>query len=268
MANSLPMATRKRAARCGVARGQPLPGFGNVVLVAQRALSQLVAQFGQRQALGAGHGGVLPRWFPAPSGGGSGWPWAVPAQAPPEREPWRCTSASNSRSSTFIVPILERSIEFCESIQLNRDALECRQRPNEPLPMNSPCTDLRPTSPPAKSRPPLPLIVVGLALLIGGGYLGGRLWWRSQHLVETDNAFLAGHVHPVSTRVAGVVTEMHLQDNAAVKAGDVLLKLDARMPRCRSSASRPNSPRPRPRWPGWRSAGPAQGAKWLPPRRW
>jgi membrane fusion protein (multidrug efflux system) len=93
--------------------------------------------------------------------------------------------------------------------------------------MNSPAPTPTPPSTPAKSRPPLPLIVVGLALLIGGGFLGGRLWWRSQHLVETDNAFLAGHVHPVSTRVAGVVTEMHLQDNASVKAGDVLLKLDA-----------------------------------------
>jgi membrane fusion protein (multidrug efflux system) len=52
------------------------------------------------------------------------------------------------------------------------------------------------------------------------------MWWRSQHLVETDNAFIAGRLHPVATRVAGVVTEMHMQDNAEVKAGDLLLKLD------------------------------------------
>lgn len=79
---------------------------------------------------------------------------------------------------------------------------------------------------PAKSGPPVPLLVIGVLLLIGGVALGGRMWWRSQHLVETDNAFVAGRIHPVATRVAGVVTEMHMQDNAVVKAGDLLLRLD------------------------------------------
>jgi membrane fusion protein (multidrug efflux system) len=77
-----------------------------------------------------------------------------------------------------------------------------------------------------KSGPPVPLMIVGALLLIGGIGLGGRMWWRAQHYVETDNAFVAGRIHPVATRVAGVVTEMRMQDNAVVKAGDVLLRLD------------------------------------------
>ncbi|MFN3860051.1 MAG: HlyD family secretion protein [Roseateles sp.] len=81
-------------------------------------------------------------------------------------------------------------------------------------------------TPSKKSGPPMPLRVVGALLLMGGIALGGRMWWRSQHLVVTDNAFIAGRIHPVSTRVAGVVTEMRMQDNAVVKAGDVLLRLD------------------------------------------
>jgi membrane fusion protein (multidrug efflux system) len=79
---------------------------------------------------------------------------------------------------------------------------------------------------PVKSGPPVPLLVIGAALLIGGLGLGGRMWWRSQHIVETENAFVAGRLHPVATRVAGVVTEMRMQDNAPVKVGDLLLKLD------------------------------------------
>ncbi|MFG6413265.1 HlyD family secretion protein [Roseateles sp. DC23W] len=79
---------------------------------------------------------------------------------------------------------------------------------------------------PTKSGPPVPLLVIGAILLIGGIGMGGRMWWRSQHLVETDNAFIAGRIHPVATRVAGVVTEMLMQDNTVVKAGDVLLRLD------------------------------------------
>ncbi len=88
--------------------------------------------------------------------------------------------------------------------------------------MNSPAAAV----PVAKSGPPLPLLIIGAALLIGGIGIGGRMWWRAQHLVETDNAFIAGRLHPVAARVAGVVTEMLMQDNAVVKAGDLLLRLD------------------------------------------
>ncbi len=91
--------------------------------------------------------------------------------------------------------------------------------------MNAPQTPA-PAPAPAKSGPPVPLLVVGALLLTAGIVLGGRMWWRSQHLVETDNAFVAGRLHPVATRVAGVITEMRMQDNALVKAGDVLLRLD------------------------------------------
>ena len=88
-------------------------------------------------------------------------------------------------------------------------------------------TPPKPSAQPAgKSGPPLPLLIVGGLLLIGGLGLGGRMWWRSQHFVETDNAFVAGRMHPVATRVAGVVTEMLMQDNAVIQAGDLLLKLD------------------------------------------
>ena len=84
----------------------------------------------------------------------------------------------------------------------------------------------KPTENGKKGGPPLPLLIIGAVLLVGGIGLGGRMWWRSQHLIETDNAFVAGRLHPVATRVAGVVTEMRMQDNAVVKAGDVLLRLD------------------------------------------
>jgi len=92
--------------------------------------------------------------------------------------------------------------------------------------MNAPQENAAIAPKPAKSGPPVPLLIVGALLLVAGIGLGGRMWWRSQHLVETDNAFVAGRIHPVATRVAGVVTEMHMQDNAVVKAGDVLLRLD------------------------------------------
>ncbi len=70
-----------------------------------------------------------------------------------------------------------------------------------------------------------PLLVVSLIALIALG-AGARMWWRSQNLVETENAFVAGHVHPLSARIAGVVTRVLVDDNQTVREGDVIAELD------------------------------------------
>jgi membrane fusion protein (multidrug efflux system) len=67
-------------------------------------------------------------------------------------------------------------------------------------------------------------IVAVIALIALG--VGGRMWYRSHYYVETDNAYVSGHVHPVSARIAGVVSRVLVEDNQAVKAGDVIAELD------------------------------------------
>jgi membrane fusion protein (multidrug efflux system) len=67
-------------------------------------------------------------------------------------------------------------------------------------------------------------IVTVIALVALG--VGGRMWYRSHNYVETENAYVSGHVHPVSARIAGVVTRVLVEDNQAVKAGDVIAELD------------------------------------------
>ncbi|HAV35607.1 MAG TPA: secretion protein HlyD, partial [Massilia sp.] len=63
------------------------------------------------------------------------------------------------------------------------------------------------------------LTVVGL-IALAAIFAGGRMWYRSHNFVETENAYVAGHVHPVSSRIAGVVTRVLVEDNQHVKAGD------------------------------------------------
>src|SRR3954470_320560 len=67
-------------------------------------------------------------------------------------------------------------------------------------------------------------VVALIALLALGA--GGRMWYRSHYFVETENAYVSGHVTPVSARIAGVVTKVLVEDNQIVKAGDVLAELD------------------------------------------
>lgn len=73
----------------------------------------------------------------------------------------------------------------------------------------------------------LALGAVGLVLLLAIAY-GAYLWHFSQTHVSTDDAFIAGHIAPVSARVAGTVIEVLANDNQDVKSGSVLVRLDPR----------------------------------------
>jgi membrane fusion protein (multidrug efflux system) len=52
------------------------------------------------------------------------------------------------------------------------------------------------------------------------------LWARSHE--ETDDAYIAGHVHPVSARIAGTVASVLVDDNQHVEGNQVLVRLDPR----------------------------------------
>jgi membrane fusion protein (multidrug efflux system) len=69
------------------------------------------------------------------------------------------------------------------------------------------------------------LVIVAVLALVALG-AGGRMWYRSANFVDTENAYITGHVHPVSSRIAGVVTKVMVDDNQVVKVGDVIAELD------------------------------------------
>ena len=66
--------------------------------------------------------------------------------------------------------------------------------------------------------------LVGLATLSYGGYV----WYNSITYVSTDDAYVDGTISPVSAKVAGHIVELRVQDNQAVKLGDLLLRVDPR----------------------------------------
>ena len=67
------------------------------------------------------------------------------------------------------------------------------------------------------------LTLVMVAVLVIG--LLALLHYEKTH-ESTDDAYTTGHVHQVSPRVSGLVTEIWVDDNQAVKNGDLLVKLD------------------------------------------
>ena len=72
---------------------------------------------------------------------------------------------------------------------------------------------------------PRVFFVLGAMVLVGLAF-GGRMYWRSQNFVETENAYVVGHVHPLSSRIAGVVTKVLVDDNEVVKEGQLIAELD------------------------------------------
>ena len=65
---------------------------------------------------------------------------------------------------------------------------------------------------------------VSLVALIYGGYV----WWESRKHVATDDAYVEGNIVVISAKVAGHVASIHVDDNRAVKTGDLLLRIDPR----------------------------------------
>jgi membrane fusion protein (multidrug efflux system) len=67
-------------------------------------------------------------------------------------------------------------------------------------------------------------IVAAIALLIWGIF---HLIWAANH-EETDDAYLTGHLHLISARVAGTVDGVFVDDNQHVQKGQPLVLLDPR----------------------------------------
>jgi membrane fusion protein (multidrug efflux system) len=64
---------------------------------------------------------------------------------------------------------------------------------------------------------------IGAAVL-----LGGILWIWTSRYEDTDNAYTAAHVATLSPKVAGLVTEVLVEENYKVKKDQVLVRIDSR----------------------------------------
>lgn len=73
----------------------------------------------------------------------------------------------------------------------------------------------------------LMLALIAAALLTTAGY--GAYWWHSGRFMQsTDDAYVGGDISAISTKVSGYIQRIAVQDNMAVRKGDLLVQLDDR----------------------------------------
>jgi membrane fusion protein (multidrug efflux system) len=74
----------------------------------------------------------------------------------------------------------------------------------------------------------LGLVVALLVGTAGGAYYGYDYWTTGRYLVSTDDAYVKTDSTIVAPKVSGYVAEVAVEDNQAVKTGDVLARIDDR----------------------------------------
>jgi membrane fusion protein (multidrug efflux system) len=62
--------------------------------------------------------------------------------------------------------------------------------------------------------------------MLGGGFAGVRWWLNSRYIVSTDDAYVFAHNRTLASKISGYVDSIPVQDNARVRAGDVIATID------------------------------------------
>jgi len=89
----------------------------------------------------------------------------------------------------------------------------------------SPSTGVGPGKPPVRSRKKRRFLLA-LAIVLVLAIAGALLYRHFAAWESTDDAEIDGYIYPVSSRVAGYVTRVTVDDNQYVEAGTVLAQLD------------------------------------------
>ncbi|HEV2215622.1 MAG TPA: HlyD family secretion protein [Terracidiphilus sp.] len=74
---------------------------------------------------------------------------------------------------------------------------------------------------PAKSRRGLVLVIAAIVVVAAV-----VMWWRSTYSEDTDDAQINGHLILISSRIAGQVAQVNVEENEQVKKGQLIAELD------------------------------------------
>src|SRR5580693_2565596 len=72
------------------------------------------------------------------------------------------------------------------------------------------------------------IAALGLAFLAAAAAYGDYYWTTGRFLISTDDAYVQAHSVLISPKVSGYISEVPVDDNQSVKAGEVLARIDPR----------------------------------------
>jgi len=77
-------------------------------------------------------------------------------------------------------------------------------------------------------RPRLRLMALAAGLVgVAAGALFGQYWWTTgRYIVSTDDAYVGARSATLSPKVSGYIAEVAVEDNAQIKASDVIARID------------------------------------------
>ena len=83
-----------------------------------------------------------------------------------------------------------------------------------------------PSAPKGLANPKVRRLLLGAGALVLAAIVGLIVYYHNRE--STDDAQVDGHITPMASKVYGRVAQVLVEDNQAVKAGQVLVKIDAR----------------------------------------
>jgi len=99
------------------------------------------------------------------------------------------------------------------------DVMDELSKPESPLSAEPPEEE-------APGRSPVKFIALGMLVLALG--IGAWAWFHFRDRVSSDDAQVDAHMTAVAPKIPGNVLEVLVKDNQAVKAGDILVRIDPR----------------------------------------
>ncbi|MBR8836592.1 MAG: HlyD family secretion protein [Stigonema ocellatum SAG 48.90 = DSM 106950] len=129
-------------------------------------------------------------------------------------------SAVQDKESALVIPTAAETIVRVS--QPTAPETEEKQSPSQPE------QNKDESKPKPKGRRRLILLAAAGVVAVVAGIFGIRWWMYASTHQSTDDAYTTADVHPVSSRINGTVTEVLVNDNQHVQAGQLVVKLDPR----------------------------------------
>jgi membrane fusion protein (multidrug efflux system) len=140
----------------------------------------------------------------------------------------RAIEATDSIDAAPSSPAGPRLVREAPPVATSADA--AARRPDTQPVVEQPSVSAPPPAeaPKAKRRSPRRAIIgLGAILLLALGSWYGHYWWTLGRFLEsTDDAYVGAHTATLAAKVPGYLTSVDVADNAEIKSGDVIARID------------------------------------------